>query len=290
MSVSAGRFRHLWMQGVLEDTRLSHAARNVLVRCGLVSTLGGEDMFSVRQETVASALGMHVNTVAGAFRRARELGWLQLVEERQRGRGWHKGDVHQLTFPAEKIPTPGGAYYEEIPTPGSGEYPHDDVGNTPKYPHAGGEIPTIASAATNGNKSLTSEHARARGDLQGIDTGLSNKQGCISRGIAPENNNHEISAIGELFADLFGQRQTTPTTLALPPPDQQPNFSVSKLKSPAIIDAETVELEPEHDIELASRGNLHAKAGRVIVIDETDREAEIARLVAAYPEDFKATA
>ncbi len=113
-ALQVGKFA--WMARVMEDKRLTETARLILTYCALQYVKGGTDTFSVRQQTVASHLHVHVNTVAGALRRAREFGWLWLIEERQRGRGWHKGDVHQLTLSAEEIPTPADGYYEEYPT------------------------------------------------------------------------------------------------------------------------------------------------------------------------------
>ena len=187
MTLSAERLRFLWMQGILEDTRLPHAARNILVRCALVSTLGGEDTFSVRQQTVADAMGTNRLTVARALQRARELGWLDLVEERQRGRGWHKGDTHRLTFPPE-IGDPGVTYSSCSPQ----EYvtPESEIGDS-RVTYSGEigdsrvqEYVTLQSR----NNGSTSQNSTPKG----IDKGYREEQGFKTQGVALEKNNHEI--------------------------------------------------------------------------------------------------
>lgn len=119
-----------WLARVMEDKRISDARRLVLVYSCL--QFERQLTFCIRQATVAQRVGVHRDTVSDALRQARELGWLELVRERQRGRGYTKGNELRLTFPA-KIGGPVSAYSGqdyadrsgEIGGPGSAEYAED---------------------------------------------------------------------------------------------------------------------------------------------------------------------
>jgi Helix-turn-helix domain len=158
-----------WMARVLEDDRLTPVARTVLVYCALQYVRAGDDWFCVRQATVAANLHVHVNTVAKAIRRARELGWLMPGGERQRGRGHHQADTYRLDHPEigtpwstsfdGRIPTPGsGSLDGEIPTRGSEEYPHGEL-----------EIPTRSNAPTSEKNPGTGFISRVY--IQGLGAG-----------------------------------------------------------------------------------------------------------------------
>ena len=151
-----------WMARVAEDDRMTDTHRLILVYCALQYVKGADEVFSVRQTTVAAKLHMHVNTVANALRRGREWGWLQQVAQRERGRGG-QADIHRITTAA--VPTPESGY---VPTPSCGldeEYPHREV-EVPtrpvrsthttvwKYPHGATLLPA------------------KRPPLQGLYTGL----------------------------------------------------------------------------------------------------------------------
>ncbi len=119
-----------WLARVMEDRRISEVRRLVLVYSCL--QFERQLTFCIRQATVAQRLGVHRDTVSDALRQARELGWLELVRERQRGRGYTKGNELRLTFPAE-IGGPASAYSSQeyadqgaqIGGPGSAEYADD---------------------------------------------------------------------------------------------------------------------------------------------------------------------
>ena len=87
--MSVAREKFLWMQrlladrGLMEEDRRLTDTKTILIYCAQRYPLVDEDVFSVRQETIADSLGMHINTVANAFRRARQVGWLELAGCRQ---------------------------------------------------------------------------------------------------------------------------------------------------------------------------------------------------------------
>jgi hypothetical protein len=112
---SPAALKFAWMARVAEDPRLSDTRRLILIYCALQYVKSGELTFCVRQQTVANNLGMRRQTVGYALLEARKLGWLRSYE-RQRGRGYYQGDVHEITLPDE-IGTPGGTYSEEYVRP-----------------------------------------------------------------------------------------------------------------------------------------------------------------------------
>lgn len=136
-----------WEARVMEDTRLSLTARLVLVYCS--HEFVRELLFSVQQETVADKLGLHVNTVANAFRAGRKLGWLALAAERKRGRGHRAADVYRLAFSGKETPTPPcGCFEGETPTSRCGCSGPNTHTESEKYPHLNGEIPTYQALNT----------------------------------------------------------------------------------------------------------------------------------------------
>ena len=170
-----------WMARVAEDDRMTDTHRLILVYCALQYVKGADEVFSVRQTTVAAKLHMHVNTVANALRRGREWGWLQQVAQRERGRGG-QADIHRITTAAVPtpesgyVPTPSCGLDEEVPTPGSGST------HTPseKYPHDGVEVPTRRNAPT-------SEKTPPTGFIYRVnDPGLKLQGGARARGAPPE--------------------------------------------------------------------------------------------------------
>jgi hypothetical protein len=167
-------FKFDWQRAVLEDNRVSATRARVLTYCALQYPGPGKITFSVRQETVAKKLHLHVDTVADAFGCARRLGWLVLEREREHGRGKLKGDTHRLTFPQE-IPGPASGYLEEeMPGSGSGyngEIPGPGSG---KYPEETQEIPGRPNAAT-------SQNGDPGGGGRGFTTGVEKNVG----GLAP---------------------------------------------------------------------------------------------------------
>jgi hypothetical protein len=282
MAASIGRLKHLWMQGVLEDSELTAGQARVLVRCGLVSLEPGGDKFSVRQETVAEKLGVNINTVQAAFRRGKELGWIRLYAERQRGRGWHGGDTYRITIPVAKLtpahgftdeeirpasveeeipPAEYGYSYgnpsdeQEIPLKSRVEYPQQASGIREKYHQKSDEIPLVAEAATSEN-----------GDLQGVDTGCSYKQGFKSQGIARENQ------------DPWGDSDPLVDGNAAPRESMTASASYEAgIQSPlvAVIDGG-----------VSGKGTLSVRADRSAESQETHIQEMEARLRELFPDQF----
>lgn len=137
--------RHTWNKGMLRATDFSAADKLALCFCAVYSTYGTDDTFSVRQSTIAANTGLSERSVRHAFKLARELGWLDLVTERQRGsRG--KSDQYRLVIPDTVSPTS-----EEVPA----EYAATPIGlpaeNAPKYRQNMSKVPEETEAPTSGN-------------------------------------------------------------------------------------------------------------------------------------------
>jgi hypothetical protein len=191
-----------WMARVLEDRWLSPVAKTVLVYCALQYVKGPEDTFCVRQQTVAANLGIsRAQTVGDAFAKARKLGWLELAEERQRGRGRHQADIHRLTFPVE-IETSERCYYDAEHQRAEAEIPTRDGRNTNENQQKYQQNPTLLPAKTT--------------PLQGIDTGFST--GFNLQGVAREhehnifdaeivNDNSDPTPLRDVFSSLFGKSE-----------------------------------------------------------------------------------
>lgn len=138
--------RHTWNKGMLRSTDFSAADKLALCFCAVYSTYGTDDTFSVRQSTIAANTGLSERSVRHAFKLARELGWLELVTERQRGsRG--KSDQYRLVIPDTVSPT--GPV--EVPA----EYAATPIGlpaeNAPEYRQNMSKVPEETEAPTSGN-------------------------------------------------------------------------------------------------------------------------------------------
>jgi hypothetical protein len=194
--MSGRSFKFDWQRGVLQDDRLSPSMRMILCWCALVNSKGYEGTFRVRQETVAERLHVHPDTVSAAFRRARKLGWLEVAEERQRGRGWHQADLIAMTFPSE-IPCPTTGYSSaEYPVPDQ-EIPGRPSLNTlspiAKYPVAS----TLLPAQTH------PDGVKRRGIGDGVYSAGFTHDDNDSQIIDAELITEEPQRIKNLLADLF---------------------------------------------------------------------------------------
>ena len=227
---SVGRIRFIWMATVEQDTRLSEAARLILTSVARVNVKGGESTFCVKQQTVADRLGLTKKAVGEALRRARHLGWLRLRNERQRGRGYHRADVLELTIPDE-IGNSGVTYSDDDGTGASGVTYLDEIGNRSdeignrngqKKVTGDAEIGNRADAVTSEN--VTPKGLLSRVSLQGSCDAL--------KGMAREDREpSEPQHIGEIFASLFGKQPVQPPLLATVQDDTE------------VIDAEIVDWE-----------------------------------------------
>ena len=111
--------KYAWAKSVETDKRISPLHRLILSHCGIHCVYGTEETFCIRQQTVADHFEVRRQTVGAALTAGRRFGWLQTIE-RQRGRGWHQGDAHRLTIPAE-IGAPPQTYSGEKYLRGGGE-------------------------------------------------------------------------------------------------------------------------------------------------------------------------
>lgn len=102
-----------WFDLVVADTRFTDKERVVLIWIVTKAVLNGKDTFCKRQDTVVARTATSERTVRRAYHRARELGYMVLATERQRGRGHKRADEYRLVIPAKspEIPaTPGQEY------------------------------------------------------------------------------------------------------------------------------------------------------------------------------------
>jgi hypothetical protein len=89
-----------WISTVAADNRLSVAERYVLALAVLQYVHRNGDTFAVRQVTIADRLTVSTRTVQSAIRHGTELGYLELANPRNRGRGHHRADEHRIRIPA----------------------------------------------------------------------------------------------------------------------------------------------------------------------------------------------
>ena len=125
------------------DKRFTVAEKDVLAWLAVKAVFSGRDTFRIRQCTVSDRTGAGERTIRRAYKRARDLGYLVVMEERQRGRGHTRADEYRLLVPTE-IP------YNLASTPE--EIPDTDAANTgqdcTKYRTELPEIPDTADAVT----------------------------------------------------------------------------------------------------------------------------------------------
>lgn len=292
MAVSAARLKHLWIQGVCADRRISGDAARILVYCADRYVLSGEGAFSIKQETVAANLGFQKRqTVGAAFQRGCDLGWLQKYE-RQRGRGWHAGDAYILTFPADKIPTPASGYAdEEIGAPPQ-TYSDDEIGP-----------PSRTLSDSEGLAKGSTDEEYVRGDVKiGPSPRQNRSVATVEIGPRPRHENpstpaetpdlngvyewfstndvkaHDVAReeepdIGKLFNGLFNGNRTNGN-----------GNGQRALTASMVIDTEIIETYFEHpDSRLRSSGLLTATTEELVDFEE-NRAGHLARLQAAFPD------
>lgn len=142
--------RHTWNKGMLACPSFSNADKVALNYYAVYSAYGPGDTFSVRQSTIAANTCLHQKSVAKALRKALELGWLELVAERQRGsRG--KSDQYRLVIPGQVQADPAGTPPLEV---GSEPLPTSEESReplAPKYGADGSKVGSETEASTSGN-------------------------------------------------------------------------------------------------------------------------------------------
>jgi hypothetical protein len=286
---SAARLKHLWIQGVCADRRIKGDAARILVYCADRYVMSGEQMFSIKQETVAANLGFKKRqTVGDAFQRGCDLGWLEKYE-RQRGRGWRVGDAYVLTFPADKNPTAECGDAEEVIGPPPRTYSDEVIGsssqtyspvepfenpseNLSKYVRGDGEIGPhprqnrsvvtveIGPHPRHENTSTPAETP----DLNDV-TEWCNPNDLKAHDFAREHDEPDFS---QLFDSLFSNQRNGHEHKTLP----------------AVIDAEVIDTYVErHDSKFRSSGQLSATTDKLVDFEE-DRAGQLAKLHAMYPD------
>lgn len=150
-----------WIRAVAADRRLKVAERFVLRNAAVRYVKYGDDVFRVRQTTIADQLAVGVRTVRQSISQARQLGYLVLAQERQRGRSYHGPNEYRLVIPADS------AAINRIPA----EHDPNSGTDRPEYRQN-----TTGIAAE--RNSLTSQNADPKGSLKGLIKG-------IERGGAP---------------------------------------------------------------------------------------------------------
>ncbi|OHU48897.1 hypothetical protein [Mycobacteroides chelonae] len=99
-----------WFEAVMSDPRFSDGDKVILTWLVVKAVLNGNDTFCIRQQTVSAHTASNERKVRRAYQRARELGYLVLISERQRGRGHTRADEYRLEIPDDMSSIP-----EEIP-------------------------------------------------------------------------------------------------------------------------------------------------------------------------------
>ncbi|QEN15926.1 helix-turn-helix domain-containing protein [Mycobacterium sp. ELW1] len=107
-----------WLDVVLREEKLTGMDKAILAAVAVFYTRNGEPSFAVRQSTLADRCGTTERSVRRAFCAATDLGYLLLVEERQRGRGHRGGDRYALSLPERPdtcVRYSGGKYRTHAP-------------------------------------------------------------------------------------------------------------------------------------------------------------------------------
>ncbi|MEN4420641.1 hypothetical protein [Mycobacteroides chelonae] len=131
-----------WFELVMSDSRFSDGDKVILAWLVVKAVLNGKDTFCVRQQTVSAHTASNERKVRRAYQRARELGYLVLISERQRGRGHTRADEYRLEIPDDVSSIP-----EEIP-----DTSDRNTG------HHGQEYRTNPTEISDNTNSLTSEN------------------------------------------------------------------------------------------------------------------------------------
>ncbi|TEA06272.1 hypothetical protein [Mycobacteroides salmoniphilum] len=132
-----------WFDLVVADSRIPAGEKIVLVRQVVKAVLNGGDTFRVRQQLVAASTATNERTVQRAYKRAIELGYLELVAERLRG-SEGKSDTYRLLMPADSA-------VGEVPDKKSGTSAKSTRLLVEEYPTNSPKVPDTANAPTSEN-------------------------------------------------------------------------------------------------------------------------------------------
>ncbi|QQG99533.1 hypothetical protein HBE99_24015 [Mycobacteroides chelonae] len=134
-----------WFDAVVADPHIPAGEKVVLVRQVVKAVLNGKDTFCVRQQTVAASTATNERTVQRAYKRAIELGYLELVTERLRG-SKNKSDAYRLLMPAES-----GSGVGKVPDKKSPTSAKSTRLIVEEHPTISPKVPDTANAPTSEN-------------------------------------------------------------------------------------------------------------------------------------------
>jgi hypothetical protein len=140
-----------WIRAVVGDRRLKVGERFVLTNIAIRYVRYGDDVFRVRQTTITEHFAVGERLVGKSLSQGRQLGYLVLAQERQRGRGYHGPDEHRLVIPADRAAIKDGIPAQNDRNTGT---------DRPEYRHEITEIPARADVTT-------SENYTPKGSLKG---------------------------------------------------------------------------------------------------------------------------
>ncbi|WP_100474421.1 hypothetical protein [Mycobacteroides abscessus] len=132
-----------WFDLVVADPRIPAGEKIVLVRQVVKAVVNGGDTFRVRQQLVAASTATNERTVQRAYKRAIELGYLELVVERLRG-SKGKSDTYRLLVPADSA-------VGKVPDKKSGTSAKSTRLLVEEYPTNSPKVPDTANAPTSEN-------------------------------------------------------------------------------------------------------------------------------------------
>jgi hypothetical protein len=155
--------KYRWINTVMADARMTEGERFVLVCIAVRYVLNGDDVFRVKQTTIAERCAISDRTVRAALTHAKELAYLVVSQQRQRGPGHHRADEHRLTLPEIQADMAGYS---------ASELPEDSSGNTTGLPErndriTGSKCTELPEAAT----SVTCENVTPNGFIDGSGDG-----------------------------------------------------------------------------------------------------------------------
>lgn len=96
-SVAQSKFE--WIRALAADSRVTNGDKFILTFIALYSLDRDAPTFRVRQSTVAENCATNTRQVGRAIKEATESRYIELVEERKRGRGHHIADRYRLILP-----------------------------------------------------------------------------------------------------------------------------------------------------------------------------------------------
>src|SRR6202035_479672 len=88
-----------WIKALYADPAVSFRGKTIGTFCAIAYVTHGEEVFSARQDTIATRCGTTRKTVNLGLRDVREAGYLVKNRTRAQGAGRHGGDEWRLVLP-----------------------------------------------------------------------------------------------------------------------------------------------------------------------------------------------